>query len=90
MRPVLQAEFGVSEACASLTISSVVLGIALANLPFGMLADRYAIRPTIGTGAFVIAVCGFLSAHTGNFVVLAGTGFISKQTKKAGRLLTLP
>src|SRR5689334_5675386 len=45
--PVLQVEFGVNESVASLTISSVILGIALANLPFGVLADRYPIRPLL-------------------------------------------
>jgi len=33
--PILRVEFGVTLGIASLTVSAVVLGIALANLPFG-------------------------------------------------------
>ncbi len=40
--PVIRDEFGVDVKTASLTVSMVILGIALANLPFGMLADRSA------------------------------------------------
>ena len=35
--PVLAAEFGVHETTASLSISMVILGITLSNLPFGTL-----------------------------------------------------
>ena len=44
---ILREEFMVSAAMASLTVSAVVLGIALANLPFGMLADHFPIRPLL-------------------------------------------
>jgi MFS transporter, YNFM family, putative membrane transport protein len=46
--PVIQQEFGVSAPLASVTVSVVILGIALANLPFGWLADRYPIKWLIG------------------------------------------
>lgn len=49
--PVLQQEFQASSVTVSFTISAVILGIALANLPFGILADRLPIRPIIITGA---------------------------------------
>ena len=52
--PVIQNEFGVNETTASLTISMVVLGIALSNLPFGRLADRLPIRPIIITGGSMV------------------------------------
>ena len=41
--PILQQEFGVNPSQASYTVSAVILGIALANLPFGMLADRFGV-----------------------------------------------
>jgi YNFM family putative membrane transporter len=65
--PVIREEFGVSEFMASLTISAVILGIALANLPFGALADRLPIRPIILTGGIVITACSLLCAITTAF-----------------------
>lgn len=62
--PVLQAEFHTTEARASLTISVVILGISLANLPFGILVDRFSIRPIIAVGGMVIGCCGFFCALT--------------------------
>ena len=52
--PVLSAEFGVDETRASLSVSAVILGIALSILPFGRLADRYAIRPIILVGGLAM------------------------------------
>ncbi len=60
--PVLQKEFGAEETRVSLTVSSVILGIALANLPFGMLADHYAIKPIILIGGVIVSTCGFICA----------------------------
>ena len=60
--PILRQQFGVSAGAASLTVSAVVLGMALANLPFGALADRLPIRPILLTGGLVIAVAGLASA----------------------------
>jgi YNFM family putative membrane transporter len=74
--PVLRAEFGVSASRASLTISAVILGIALANLPFGMLVDRYPIRPIILLGGSVIAACGLLCAAAADLRLLIGARFV--------------
>jgi YNFM family putative membrane transporter len=74
--PVLQTEFSVNETRASLSISAVIFGIALANLPFGMLADRYKVRPIIAVGASVIITCGLVCAFTGNFILLVLARFI--------------
>ena len=38
--PVLQSEFAVDMVIVSFTVSAVILGIAISNLPFGFLADR--------------------------------------------------
>jgi MFS transporter, YNFM family, putative membrane transport protein len=69
--PVLVAEFGVSETTASLSVSLVILGIALATLPFGKLVDRYPLRPIIVVGAGVVAAAGVVVASTENFTLLA-------------------
>jgi YNFM family putative membrane transporter len=74
--PVLQTEFWIDEFCASLTISAVILGIALANLPFGIIADRYPIRPIILTGGAVVCTCGLLSAATHTLWLLIAARFV--------------
>ena len=62
--PILQQEFGVSPSQASYTVSAVILGIAIANLPFGMLADRFPVARLILVGGAVVAACGFFCAAT--------------------------
>lgn len=62
--PVIRQEFGVDEKQASYTVSAVILGIALANLPFGRLADRYPVKPLIAVGGAVLSLCGLLCAAT--------------------------
>jgi YNFM family putative membrane transporter len=74
--PLLQVEFGVNETRASLSISAVIFGIALANLPFGMLADKYRIRPIIIVGGSLITICGLVCAFTGSFTLLVLARFI--------------
>ncbi len=68
--PVLTMEFGVSEFQASLSVSAVILGIALANLPFGLLADRSPVRPIILVGGIIITICGLLCAATNSLKLL--------------------
>jgi YNFM family putative membrane transporter len=74
--PVLQQEFGVTASQASLTVSAVILGIALANLPFGTLADRHPVRPLIMLGGLVVAACSLLCAATASLPLLVGARFI--------------
>jgi len=74
--PVLRAQFGVGEGAASLTVSAVVLGIALANLPFGALADRLPIRPILLTGGLVIAAAGLASALAPTLPLLVAARFV--------------
>ena len=52
--PVLETEFGTDARTASLSVSAVIFAIALANLPFGALVDRYPIKPIILIGGSVI------------------------------------
>jgi MFS transporter, YNFM family, putative membrane transport protein len=62
--PVLQQEFGVSASQASLTMSAVIFGMALANLPFGALADIFAVRWLILLGSLIVAGSGLICATT--------------------------
>lgn len=73
--PILQTEFGVGATEASLTISAVIFGIALSNLPLGMAADIFPIKPIILVGGVVIAACGFVCAMSGSMLVLIVTRF---------------
>lgn len=74
--PVLQEEFGVDIVQVSFTVSAVVMGIALFNLPFGLLVDKIAIQPIIMLGGFVVAAAGLLCAATDNLNVLIGARFV--------------
>ncbi len=74
--PILRTEFGVSAATASLTVSAVVLGIALANLPFGVLADRFAIQRLILWGAAAVGGCAVICAITHSIGMLIAARFV--------------
>lgn len=74
--PVIQQEFGVGAATVSLTVSVVIFGIALSNLPFGWLADRYPVHRLIGFGGVAVAAGGFICAVTPSFSVLVACRFL--------------
>ena len=74
--PVLREEFGVDAAKASLTVSAVIFGIALATLPFGLLADRFPARPIIIAGGTLASLFGFLCAATTRFPLLVAARFL--------------
>jgi YNFM family putative membrane transporter len=74
--PVIREEFGVSAATASLTVSAVILGISLANLPFGLLADRWPFRRLLVMGGMVVAGAGLVCAATASFAVLVAARFL--------------
>ncbi|AKH21301.1 MFS transporter [Sedimenticola thiotaurini] len=74
--PVLQAEFAATTPQVSFTVAAVVLGIALANLPFGVLVDRLPIRPIILTGGIMVALGGLICAITDNLWILIGARFL--------------
>jgi MFS transporter, YNFM family, putative membrane transport protein len=74
--PILSGEFAVTAAVASLTVSAVVLGIALANLPFGVLADRFPIRPIVLGGGCVVALASVACAITRRIDLLIAARFV--------------
>jgi MFS transporter, YNFM family, putative membrane transport protein len=74
--PVLREEFAVNESTASFTIAAVVLGMALANLPFGALSDRYDIRPIILVGGLMVAVSGIFCSITHSLSLLVAARFV--------------
>ena len=74
--PILQDEFSVDLVMVSFSISGVILGIALSNLPFGMLIDRYPIQPIVLVGGIMVAAAGLVCALTENFWVLITARFV--------------
>ena len=59
--PVLRQEFAADMVLVSFSVSAVILGMALSNLPFGFLADRLPIHPIILAGGLFVALGGFVS-----------------------------
>ncbi len=74
--PILQKTFSVDMVFASFSVSAVILGIALSNLPFGYLADRFPIHPIILMGGLLVALAGLLCAVTTNIWILIAARFI--------------
>lgn len=73
--PVLQDEFATDMVLVSFSVSAVVLGIAISNLPFGFLADRLPIHPIILTGGILVALGGLVCAVTKDLWVLITARF---------------
>lgn len=74
--PIIQDEFAVGPAQASMTVSFVILGIVLSNLLFGYLSDRYPIRPIIAAGGTMVALGGVTAALTRDFNILVGARLV--------------
>ena len=74
--PVLQNEFSVDAVVVSFSVSAVILGIALANLPFGFLSDRFAVQPIVLAGGLAVALGGAVCAVAENFWTLIAARFL--------------
>ncbi|HUL22277.1 MAG TPA: MFS transporter [Thermodesulfobacteriota bacterium] len=74
--PVLRQEFAADMVVVSFTVSAVILGMAMSNLPFGFLVDRLPIHPIILTGGLFVALGGFICAVTKDLWLLIGARFI--------------
>jgi YNFM family putative membrane transporter len=74
--PVLRDEFSADTVRVSFTVSAVILGIAISNLPFGFLADRLPIHPIILTGGVLVASAGLVCALTTSLWVFISARFV--------------
>ena len=73
--PVLQREFSTDMVLVSFTVSAVILGIAISNLPFGFLADKLPLRPIIFVGGVSVAIGGWICSVSNSLWVLIGARF---------------
>ncbi|MEX2482073.1 MAG: MFS transporter [Gammaproteobacteria bacterium] len=76
IQPALEIEFAADTVLVAQSVSMVLLGIALANLPFGFLADRVRVRVIIGLGGGAIAAAGLLCALSDVLWLLLGARFV--------------
>jgi MFS transporter, YNFM family, putative membrane transport protein len=74
--PVLRDEFSTDTVRVSFTVSAVILGIAISNLPFGFLADRLPIHQIILTGGVMVAAAGLVCALTTSLWVFISARFL--------------
>jgi YNFM family putative membrane transporter len=74
--PVLQREFSTDLVLVSFTVSAVILGIAISNLPFGILSDRFPIHPIIFTGGVMVAFGALVCAASNDLWMLIGARFL--------------
>src|ERR1051325_6245752 len=74
--PVIEREFGIDAKAASATVSVVILGVALANLPFGMIVDRFPVRPIILIGGSIVAAGSIVCALTDRICLFIGMRYI--------------
>ena len=74
--PVLQQEFNSDLVHVSLTVSATILGMALATLPFGILVDRFSIKPIVFVGGISIAIAGILASYVEDLNTLIALRFI--------------
>ena len=74
--PVLQREFSADMVLVSFSVSAVIFGIALSNLPFGVLADQWPIQPIILSGGLFVAAGGLVCAVANDLWILIGARFL--------------
>ena len=74
--PILENEFSAGMVLVSFSVSAVIFGIVISNLPFGFLADRLPIHPIILTGGLLVVLCGLVCAVTRDIWVLIGARFL--------------
>jgi DHA1 family multidrug resistance protein-like MFS transporter len=65
--PLYAKSFNVSYTLVSLAISAYAFGRFLADIPTGILADKYGRRPLMIIGTFLLSVTAILNAMAGSF-----------------------
>lgn len=60
----------------SFSVSAVILGVAIANLRFGLLADKLHSKPIMLIDGVFVAAGGLVCAVTKNLLILIGARFV--------------
>jgi len=75
--PTLQHYFSTDLPSVSATVSTLILGFAIANIPFGLAADRWPIKPLLAAGGLVLVLSLLWSATAQSIEELTIARFIS-------------
>ena len=73
--PQISEELSVSPATAALTVSATTLGLALAVIPWSIVADRIGRVPAMATGVLTATVFGLSAPLSGEIVMLLALRF---------------
>ena len=73
--PQISDELSVSPATAALTVSATTLGLALAVIPWSIVADRIGRVPAMATGVLTATVFGLSAPLSGEIVMLLALRF---------------
>ncbi len=74
--PFLQQQFNADMVWVALTVSAVIFGIALTNLPFGFWAEKGSILPIVLTGGVMVALAGIVCATAQSLELLIAARFV--------------
>lgn len=74
--PVLAHEFAANPFEVSLTVSAVILGIAISIVPIGALADRMPVHKILLLGGITVAACSLVAASAHDLRTLVAVRFI--------------
>lgn len=85
--PAMAEEFGTSASAIQLTLTTFLLGMAIGQLVFGPLSDRFGRRPLLLIGALACAVFSAASALAPTIELLAGARFVQGFAGAAGIVL---
>lgn len=73
--PQISTDLGVSPATAALSVSAATLGLALAVIPWSLVADRIGGVPAMATGVLTATVFGLSAPLSGEIAVLLALRF---------------
>ncbi len=85
--PAMAEEFGTNASAIQLTLTTFLLGMAVGQLVFGPLSDRFGRRPLLLVGALACAVFSAASAVAPSIELLAGARFVQGFAGAAGIVL---
>ena len=85
--PEMAVEFGTSASAVQLTLTTFLVGMAVGQLVFGPLSDRFGRRPMLLIGTLVCAVFSAASALAPGIEVLAASRFVQGFAGAAGIVL---